>query len=183
MLRSITPLSPTSSWRSARFIVLIASPQMRPSQDSGPSSALLPAVLEGVAAGREERLLERLRSVPRLQLGSRLETQQRAAVEDADPVGERLRLCQVVRAEEDGRVVLGPHLANELLHLLLRARVQPRGRLVEQKQDRCGQQGARERDLLLHATREILHRLVPPVLREADPAENLRDAVTRSRRT
>ena len=38
------------------------------------------------------------------------------------------------------------------------------------------EQGARERDLLLHPAREILHGLSPPRDREADALEDLRDA-------
>ena len=48
---------------------------------------------------------------------------------------------------------------DELLHLELRARVEPRRRLVEQQQDGRGQQRPREGDLLLHAARQVLHRL------------------------
>ena len=70
-------------------------------------------------------------------------------------------------------------LADEVLHLELRARVEPRGRLVEQEQHGRRQQRARERDLLLHAAREVLHRLVAPVAREADPLEDLGDPVPR----
>ena len=68
-----------------------------------------------------------------------------------------------------------PHLADELLHLELRARVEARRRLVEQEQHRRGQQRPRERDLLLHAAREVLHRLVAAVGREADAGQDPRD--------
>ena len=67
------------------------------------------------------------------------------------------------------------HLADELLHLELRARVEPRRRLVEQEQHRRGEERPRERDLLLHAAREVLHRLAAPVRGEADALEDLRD--------
>ena len=111
-------------------------------------------------------LLDRLR---------RLEGEQPPAVEDADAVREHLGLRQVVRAEKDGRVVRVADLADELLHLELRARVEPRRGLVEQEDDRRGQEGARERDLLLHPSGERLHRLVAAVRREADALEDLRD--------
>ena len=117
-----------------------------------------------MAARREERLLERLGAVARLELVGRLEAEQLAVVEDPDAVREGLGLGEVVRAEQDGRVVLGAHLADELLHLLLRARVEAGGRLVEQEQDRRGQEGARERDLLLHPARQVLHRLAAAVV-------------------
>src|SRR4029453_16321736 len=131
------------------------------------------AVLEGVAAGGEERLLEGRRVVAALERVRRLEAEELAIVEDADSVSEALGLGQVVRAEQDGRVMLGAHLADELLHLLLGARVEAGRRLVQQQQDRRGQQRARERDLLLHAAGEVLHRLVAAVRWEADPRQDL----------
>ena len=76
---------------------------------------------------------------------------------------------------------VGAHLADELLHLELRARVEARRRLVEQEQDRRGQQRAGERDLLLHAAGEVLHRLVAAVGREADALEDLGDRAHASR--
>src|SRR5690349_15917979 len=104
-------------------------------------------VLE-LAAGRgEERLFERVRSVAVLQLLDRLEAEQATAVEDPDAVGQSLGLCEVVRAEQDRCVVRGPDLADEVLYLELRTRVEARRRLVQQQQDGRGQQGARERDL------------------------------------
>jgi len=62
-------------------------------------------VLEGVAAGGEERLLQRLGLEPPLQLLHLLEHEQPPAVENADPVGEDLGLVQVVGAQQDRRVV------------------------------------------------------------------------------
>ena len=70
---------------------------------------------------------------------------------DPDAVREALGLGEIVRAQQHGGVVLGSHLPDELLHLLLRARVEARRRLVEQEQDRGRQQRAGERHLLLHA--------------------------------
>src|SRR4029450_5900633 len=162
MLRSITPPSPTSSWRSARLMVLIAGAPFRSLPDGDASlvvTSVAVAVLEGVAAGGEERLLQGLRVVATLELVGGLEAEQLAVVEDPDAVGEGLGLGQVVRTEQDRRVVFGAHLADELLHLLLRARVEPGGRLVQQQQDRRGQQRAGQRDLLLHAAGEGLHRV------------------------
>ena len=98
-------------------------------------SSSLPRSSSERRAGRgEERLLERLGAVAPLQLVDGLEAEQLAPVEDPDAVGERLGLGHVVRAEQDRRVVRGPHLADELLHLELRARVEPGRRLVEQQQ-------------------------------------------------
>ena len=62
--------------------------------------------LELASGGGEERLLERLDAEAPLHVLDRLEEEQPAAVEQPDPVGERLRLGHVVRAEEDRRVVL-----------------------------------------------------------------------------
>jgi hypothetical protein len=73
-----------------------------------------------------------------------------------------------VRAEQDRGVVRLPHLAHELLHLELRARIEARRRLVEQQQHRRREERPRERNLLLHPAREVLHRLAAPVDREAD---------------
>jgi hypothetical protein len=121
----------------------------------------------------EERLLERLDAEAPLHVLDRLEEEQPAAVEQSDAVGERLRLVHVVRAEEDRRVVLGSNPADELLHLELRPRIEAGRRLVEQEQDRRGQERPREGDLLLHPARQVLHRLAAPIRREADPAEDL----------
>jgi hypothetical protein len=87
-----------------------------------------------------------------------------------------------VRAEEDRRVVQSAHLADEVLHLELRAGVEARRRLVEQEEHRRGEERPREGDLLLHPAREVLHRLAAPVRREADPLEDLRDPLARLRR-
>ena len=76
--------------------------------------------------------------VAALQVVGRLEREQLAAVEDPDPVGERLGLVQVVRAEQDRGVVRAADLADEVLHLELRARVEARRRLV-QEQDSTGE--------------------------------------------
>src|SRR5881397_3535249 len=116
MLRSITPPRPTSSCRRARLIALIASPCTQASPDSGADGrAGKPArpevgtasgasrrgsVLEGVAAGGEERLLQRLGAVARLQLRGRLEAQQRSTVENPDAVCQGLGLDEVMRAEQ-----------------------------------------------------------------------------------
>src|SRR5947208_3246256 len=133
--------------------------------------------LERPAGGVEERLLQRRRAEAALEGVGRLEREQPPAVEDPDPLGQRLRLGEVMCAEQDRRVVARPDLADELLHLELRARVEAGRRLVEQQDDRGREQGPRESDLLLHASREALHRLVAPVRRESHPPEDLQDEV------
>src|ERR1043166_8217765 len=105
MLRSTTPPRPTSSWRNARLIALIAAPSQPVSVGiaSDASASVVTSrsvsVLEGVAACGEERLLEGRRAVARLQLVGRLEAEQVAVVEDPDAIGQRFGLGQVVRAE------------------------------------------------------------------------------------
>src|ERR1043166_2740562 len=120
MLRSTTPPRPTSSWRNARLIALIAAPSQPGSDGNADGCTGKPAhpdvgiasdasasvvtsrsvaVLEGVAARGEERLLEGRRAVARLQLVGRLEAEQVAVVEDPDAIGQRFGLGQVVRAE------------------------------------------------------------------------------------
>jgi hypothetical protein len=84
-------------------------------------------------------------------------------VQDPDPVGQTLGLIEVVRRQQDGRVVLVAKITHERLHLTLAADVQTRCRLVEEQQGRSGQERARDRYLLLHSTRELLERLVDPV--------------------
>ena len=96
-----------------------------------------------------------------------------------DPVREGFGLREVVRAEEDRRLVRLADLADERLHLLLRARIEARRRLVQQQQDGRREQRPRQRDLLLHAAREVLHRLVAAVGGEADAVEDPRDLAAR----
>ena len=81
------------------------------------------------------------------------------AVDDGDAVAERLGLVHVVRGQQDGGVVRIAQLADEDLHVLLGARIEAGGRLVEQQQNRRGQEGARDGDFLLHAARHVLQRL------------------------
>jgi hypothetical protein len=63
----------------------------------------------------------------------RLERQQAAGVQDPDPFGQRLRLGEVVRAEQDRGVVLCTQVPDARLHLVLGTRVKARGGLVEQQ--------------------------------------------------
>ena len=71
--------------------------------------------------------------------------------------------------------------AHELLHVALGARVEPGGRLVEQEEDRRGQEGARDRHLLLHPARHLLQRAVQPVLVDAQLAHHAADGRARGR--
>ena len=95
-----------SSWRTTSAAAVRGHPNT--SLYSSSSSSLL---LEHTTGRGEERLLERLDAVAPLHVLDRLEEEQLAAVEQADAVGERLRLGHVVRAEQDRRVVRDAHVA------------------------------------------------------------------------
>ncbi len=84
---------------------------------------------------RHEGFLERFGVVAVLDLVRRLQAEEPAAVEDADAVGENLRFAQVVRAEQDRRVVRSPDLADEVLNLELRPWIEAGRRLVQEEQD------------------------------------------------
>jgi hypothetical protein len=73
--------------------------------------------------------------------------------------------------------VYDPDLPDELLDLELRARIKAGRRLVEQKQYGRRQQGTGERDFLLHAAGQVLHRLASAVGRKPDPAKDPRNLV------
>ena len=94
------------------------------------------------------------------------------AHQERDAVAEALRLVHVVRRKQDGRVVVGAHLADERLHLELARRVEARRRFVEQHQHRRGQERPRDGDLLLLSSREVQHRVADAVP-EAESIEDL----------
>ena len=81
------------------------------------------------------------------------------AVDDGDAVTQRVRLVHVVCRQQDRGVVRVAQFADEDLHVLLRARIEAGRRLVQQQQDRRGQERARDGDFLLHAARHVLQRL------------------------
>ena len=129
-MRSTTPPAPTSSapqsgYRSGAHAIT-----------SRVVVVLVPLCLELSAGGGEERLLQRRRVVATLEVVGGLEHEQPAAIEDPDPLREVLGLGEVVRAEEDRRIVVRPDLPDEFLHLELRARVETGRRLVQQQHDR-----------------------------------------------
>ena len=68
-----------------------------------------------------------------LELGRRALGDQPAAVDDADPVGQFVRLFQVLGGEEDGHAELGVEPADLLPHPGPAHRVQAAGRLVEEQ--------------------------------------------------
>src|SRR5262249_34955591 len=102
----------------------------------------------------------------------RIECHQFPFVEDGHPVAERLGLCHIVGAEKDRGVVVITKLMHESLHVLFRARVEPGCWLVEQQQDRRGQQRTRDGHLLLHPPRKLLQRFTDLVARDTQPVEN-----------
>jgi hypothetical protein len=80
-------------------------------------------------------------------------------VDEQDLVGEALRLAEVVRDHHD----LGARRvdrAHDPLDLARRARIEVRGRLVEEQDLGLEHPGARERETLLLAARQHARRLV-----------------------
>jgi hypothetical protein len=59
-----------------------------------------------------------------------------ALVDDQDPVGQRVRLVEVVRGQEHRRAAAVPQVADVLPEVRTRLRVEPSGRLVEEDQGR-----------------------------------------------
>src|SRR2546423_15183618 len=115
------------------------------------------------AGDRHEYVLERAAAaVARDELARRPLADELSAVKHADSVGQPLGLVEVVRGQQDRGVVLVPKVAHEGLDLPLAPDVEARGRLVEEQQRRRREERPGDRDLLLHASRELLERLVVP---------------------
>ena len=70
-------------------------------------------------------------------------------VEERDPVGELVRLVQVLRRQEDGDAA-GREVADDLPHRAPAARVQAGGRLVEEDDARVADQAHREVEATAH---------------------------------
>ena len=96
-------------------------------------------------------------------------------MEDPDAVGEASRLVEVVRRQQDRRVVLVAQIPNEGLDLALAADIQTGRRLVEQQKHRRGQERSRDRDLLLHPARQLLERLSQTLLVDAETRQHRND--------
>ena len=73
-----------------------------------------------------------------------------AVVEHGDPVGELVGLVEVLRGEEDGDAA-GDEIADHLPHRVTAARVQARGRLVEEDQLRVAHERHRQVEPAAHA--------------------------------
>ena len=92
-----------------------------------------------------------------LELVGRARRDDRAVVDDQDPVAERVGLVEVVRGEEDRRPASSRSAADVLPQVGPRLRVEPGGRLVEEDQlrargrgpSRCRAGGAGRRDIAL----------------------------------
>src|SRR2546423_1414601 len=80
----------------------------------------------------------------------------RSRGDDDDPVGERDRLLEIVRDEDDRRSGRGPELKKLVLHERARLDVERAERLVHQEDARLVDQGLRERRALAHAAGELM---------------------------
>ena len=87
-----------------------------------------------------------------LQLGEGAVLDDRALVQDRDPVGELLGLVEVLGGQQHGRAALG-ELLHRLPHLDARLRVEPGGRLVEEDDRRVADQAHRDVESAAHAAR------------------------------
>ncbi len=107
-----------------------------------------------------------------LQLSRASLRDQPPVVEDGDPAGELIRLVQVLGREED-RDPIGHEVADDLPHGEAAARVETRGRLVEEDDARVAHQGHREVEPATHAARVRGCRLRPR-LHQVELLEQLR---------
>ncbi len=106
------------------------------------------------------------------ELGGRCELTNAALGEDADLVGERCGVFEVVGDEEDREIEVREDLLELCANLDLRARVECRERLVEQQRPRVAGQCSRERDALPFPARELPRVRVGQAL-DAEPSQVL----------
>ncbi len=108
-------------------------------------------------------------------------------VDDRDPVGEHVRLLEVLRGEEDGHTVLAGQARDLLPQVRAALRVEPRGRLVEEQDARGVHERERQVEPALHPARVATNAAVGRV-EQAHPLEQgvatraslaLRDALQR----
>src|SRR5436190_9144421 len=95
-------------------------------------------------------------------------------VHDRDPVGHRHRLLLVVRDVDEGDADVVLEALDEELHLLAELHIERAERLVEKQHTRAVDEGARKRDTLLLASRE-LSGLALAVAAQLDEVEHLLD--------
>ena len=108
------------------------------------------------------------------ELGYRALRDDLPAVDDRGRIARLFDLVEQVRGDEHRPPLLLDHRADHLAELLDPARVQPVGRLVEDQQQRVGEQAARDAEPLAHAHRVALDLLVG-ALAEPDACERGRD--------
>ena len=105
-------------------------------------------------------VLDLCRRQERLELRERAVHEDPALVEDRDPVGELLRLVEVLRGEQDRGAAAG-EVADGLPHLEATLRVEAGRRLVEEDHRRAPDQAHREVEPAAHAARVARHPLIP----------------------
>ena len=119
----------------------------------------------GRARGQPDR--QALRAQGRAQPGGRVDPHE-AGPDERDAVAQPVGLVEIVRGEDDGaarRAQLLDRLADDEHGL----RVERRGGFVEEHDGRIVEQGARDRELLLHALAERAGHLVPPIPQAEEP--------------
>ena len=93
------------------------------------------------------------------------------AVDDRDPIGETIRLVEVLRGQKDGRA-FGDEALDRLPELEPAARIEAGGRLVEEEDRRVGDERGGEVEAAAHSTRVGL-RDPPAGVAEAEAVEQL----------
>jgi hypothetical protein len=106
--------------------------------------------------------------------------QQPPAVYRDERVADLLDLAEQVRGDENGDPELGPDPPDKDEHRLPAGRIQPIGRLVEEKQGRVVDEGLGQLDSLFHAGRVAADQAVA-LLVQADMAQDVRGPLSRGR--
>ena len=153
--------TPPSSRRTAtpRWAAIGSPKRCRTASTSSPSSCARRHRLDARPADR------------RLQLGRRALGDDRALVDDPDPVGEHVGLLEVLRGQEDGHALV-PRKPAPPPRAPPALRVEAGGRLVEEEDPRPVDEGQREVEAPLHPAGVRAH-LAVGGLREADAVEEL----------
>ncbi len=95
-------------------------------------------------------------------------------IHDRKPLAQALRFFHEMRGEDE-RLAFGRQPAHALPDEVARLRIEPGGRLVEEKELRVVDERAREREPAFHAARERID-LRAPATRETGELEQRRDA-------
>ena len=140
----------------------------RPSQDRAGDG---PGTRRGVPAAQHSEELAKLgRLGVREDLVRRSDLVDAAHVHEDDPAADVAREAHLVRDHQQGHA-LGGELLDHREHLVDELRVEGRGDLVAEQGQRLHREGARDRDALLLAARELVGIAVELVL-EADAVEH-----------